>query len=195
QVCISLQRLFIHEKVYDTFLDEFIKSTKSLKVGDPLLDDTDVGPMIDIKEAERAENWIKEAVDKGAKILVGGKREEAILHPTILSGVNDSMRLCREEIFAPVVSVFKYSNFNEAVEQANNTDYGLQAGVFTKDLEKAFYAIDNIDVGGVMINDSSMYRVDHMPYGGNKKSGLGREGVKYAIDEMTNIRMVVFNLS
>jgi len=127
--------------------------------------------------------------------LLGGCREAALLHPTILSDVDNSMRLCREEIFAPVVSVFKCSSFYEAVEQANNTDYGLQAGVFTKDLEKAFYAIDNIDVGGVIINDSSMYRVDHMPYGGNKRSGLGREGVKYAIEEMTNIRMVVFNLS
>jgi acyl-CoA reductase-like NAD-dependent aldehyde dehydrogenase len=156
---------------------------------------TDVGPMIDEKEAIRAEEWIKEAVEQGAKLLVGGKREKAILYPTVLTDVQDNMKVVCNEIFAPVVSIEVIDNFVEAVDKVNNSPYGLQAGVFTSNIENAYYAIDNIDAGGVIINDTSMYRVDHMPYGGNKLSGIGREGIKYAIHEMTNIKMVVFNLN
>ena len=195
QVCISLQRLYVHRNVADKFIEEFVKKVKALKVGNPLDKDTDVGPMIDESEAKRAEEWIKEAVSQGAKLLVGGKREKGVLYPTVLTDVQDDMKVVCQEIFAPVVTIEIFDDFKKAVAKANNTPYGLQAGVFTNDIYNAYYAIDNIDVGGVMINDTSMYRVDHMPYGGNKLSGIGREGVKYAIEEMTNIKMVVFNLN
>ena len=195
QVCISLQRLYVHRNVADKFIEEFVKKVKALKVGNPLDKDTDVGPMIDESEAKRAEEWINEAVGQGAKLLVGGKREKAVLYPTVLTDVQDNMKVVCQEIFAPVVTIEIFDDFKKAVAKANNTPYGLQAGVFTNDIYNAYYAIDNIDVGGVMINDTSMYRVDHMPYGGNKLSGIGREGVKYAIEEMTNIKMVVFNLN
>ena len=195
QVCISLQRLYVHRNIADKFIEEFVKKVKALKVGNPLDKDTDVGPMIDESEAKRAEEWIKEAVSQGAKLLVGGKREKGVLYPTVLTDVQDDMKVVCQEIFAPVVTIEIFDDFKKAVAKANNTPYGLQAGVFTNDIYNAYYAIDNIDVGGVMINDTSMYRVDHMPYGGNKLSGIGREGVKYAIEEMTNIKMVVFNLN
>ena len=195
QVCISLQRLYVHRNVADKFIEEFVKKVKALKVGNPLDKDTDVGPMIDESEAKRAEEWINEAVGQGAKLLVGGKREKGVLYPTVLTDVQDDMKVVCQEIFAPVVTIEIFDDFKKAVAKANNTPYGLQAGVFTNDIYNAYYAIDNIDVGGVMINDTSMYRVDHMPYGGNKLSGIGREGVKYAIEEMTNIKMVVFNLN
>ena len=195
QVCISLQRLYVHRNIADKFIDEFIKKVKELKVGNPLDKDTDVGPMIDEKEAIRAEEWVNEAVSEGAKLLVGGKREKAVLYPTVLTDVQDNMKVVCKEIFAPVVSIEIFDDFKEAVNKVNNSPYGLQAGVFTSNIYNAYYAIDNIDVGGVIINDTSMYRVDHMPYGGNKLSGIGREGLKYAIHEMTNIKMVVFNLN
>jgi acyl-CoA reductase-like NAD-dependent aldehyde dehydrogenase len=195
QVCISLQRLYVHRNIVGKFIDEFVKKVKELKVGNPLDKDTDVGPMIDEKEAIRAEEWINEAVSQGAKLLLGGKREKAVLYPTVLTDVQDNMKVVCQEIFAPVVSIEVFDDFKKVVDKANNTPYGLQAGVFTSDIYNAYYAINNIDVGGVMINDTSMYRVDHMPYGGNKLSGIGREGLKYAIEEMTNIKMVVFNLN
>lgn len=195
QVCISLQRLYVHKNMADKFINLFIEGVKKLKVGNPLEKDTDIGPMIDKSEAIRAEEWINEAVKGGAKILIGGKREGSILYPTVLTNVQDSMKVVCKEIFAPVVVIEIFDDFKKAVDKVNNTPYGLQAGVFTNDINNAYYAIDNIDVGGVIINDTSMYRVDHMPYGGNKLSGIGREGVKYAIEEMTNIKMVVFNMN
>jgi acyl-CoA reductase-like NAD-dependent aldehyde dehydrogenase len=147
--------------------------------------------MIDIKEAERAEAWVKEAVKEGAKVLVGGKREGRVLQPTVLANVRTEMKVMCQEAFAPLVSIYEYEKFEDAVAMVDDSPYGLQAGVYTNDLKKAMYAVDRINVGGVMINDTSIFRVDHMPYGGNKLSGLGREGVRFTCEEMTSIKMVM----
>lgn len=195
QVCISLQRLYIHANVAEEFTEKFLEATKKLKVGNPLDKDCDVGPMIDEKEAERAEQWIREAVSQGAEVLIGGKREKRVLWPTVLTKVRPDMKVMCQEIFAPVVSLVTYTEFEQALGMMADTDYGLQAGIYTNDIHKAFRAIRRIDVGGIMVNDTSIFRVDHMPYGGNKMSGIGREGLRYAIEEMTNIRMVCFNLA
>jgi len=163
-------------------------------VGDPVKKDCDVGPMIDSGEADRVEIWIKEAVATGARILIGGKRYGAIIEPTVLTGVTPGMKVVKEEIFGPVVSIIPYKNIDEAIKQVDDSKYGLQAGIYTGDINKAFRAIKEINVGGVIINDVPTYRVDHMPYGGNKESGIGREGLKYAVEEMTNIKMICFNI-
>ena len=147
--------------------------------------------MIDEGEAVRAESWVREAVAQGAKVLVGNRREGRIFYPTVLCHVNPSMRVMCNEAFAPVVSIYEYDSFEDAVRMVDESPYGLQAGIYTRDIAKAFYAAEHINAGGIMINDTSIFRVDHMPYGGNKMSGLGREGVRFAIEEMTNIRMVV----
>jgi acyl-CoA reductase-like NAD-dependent aldehyde dehydrogenase len=151
--------------------------------------------MIDEKEAKRAETWITEAVAQGAKILVGGKREGKTLWPTVLDNVQHDMKVMCQETFAPLVSLVTYKDFDEALEFLADSPYGLQAGIYTRDIGKAFKAIKRVDVGGIMINDTSIFRVDHMPYGGNKMSGIGREGIRFAIEEMTNLRMVCFNLA
>ena len=195
QVCISLQRLYLHQAIAKEFTQKFVEATAKLKVGNPLDKDSDVGPMIDEKEAKRAEAWISEAVGQGAKILVGGKREGRILWPTILDNVRHDMKVMCQETFAPLVSLVTYKDFDEALELLADSPYGLQAGIYTRDISKAFKAIKRVDVGGMMVNDTSIFRVDHMPYGGNKMSGIGREGVRFAIEEMTNIRMVCFNLT
>jgi acyl-CoA reductase-like NAD-dependent aldehyde dehydrogenase len=191
QVCISLQRLYVHKAVMGEFLERFVEETKKLKVGNPLEKDCDVGPMIELKEAERAEAWVKEAVAEGAKLLLGGKREGALMHPTILTDVRAEMKVMCQEAFAPLVSIYGYETFEDAVRMVEDSPYGLQAGVYTNDIKKAMYAVDRINVGGVMINDTSIFRVDHMPYGGNKLSGLGREGVRFTCEEMTSIKMVM----
>ena len=191
QVCISLQRLYVHKDIAAEFTRRFVEETRALKVGNPLEKDTDVGPMIDEREASRAEEWIKEAVAQGATLLCGGERLGRMLHPTVLSTVHSRMKVMCEEAFAPLVSIVTYDSFEEAVRMVDDSPFGLQAGIYTNDIKKAFYAIDQIDVGGVMVNDSSIFRVDHMPYGGNKMSGLGREGVRFAVEEMTNIKMVM----
>jgi len=195
QVCISLQRIYVHKNALNEFKELFVQEVNKLKFGNPLEKDCDVGPMIDEKEAERAESWIKEAVDQGAKIIAGGKREGRMLEPTVLANVTDEMKVMCMEIFAPVVSLVAFDDFYEAIKMVENSEYGLQAGIYTNNIKKAYYAIDNLDVGGVMINDTSIFRVDHMPYGGNKMSGIGREGVKFAIEDMTNIKMIVFNMN
>jgi acyl-CoA reductase-like NAD-dependent aldehyde dehydrogenase len=191
QVCISLQRLFVHRVIEKEFTERFVGEAGKLKVGNPREKDCDVGPMIDLKEAERAEAWVREAVEGGAKVLLGGRREGRLMYPTVLSGVHPGMKVMCREAFAPLVSICGYDDFEEAVAKVEDTPYGLQAGIFTRDIRKALYAAERINAGGVMINDTSMYRVDHMPYGGNKMSGLGREGVRFACEEMTSIRMVV----
>lgn len=194
QVCISLQRIYVHKDIADEFSEKFSKAVKELKIGNPLKKDVELGPMIDEKEAIRAKSWIDEAVAQGAALAIGGKQEGRILYPTVLRNTTKDMKVMCMEVFAPIVSIVEYNSFEEAIAHANNSDYGLQAGIYTNDLNKAFYAIDNLDVGGVMINDTSIFRVDHMPYGGNKMSGIGREGVRFAIEEMTNIKMVMINL-
>ncbi|RMG60196.1 MAG: aldehyde dehydrogenase family protein [Deltaproteobacteria bacterium] len=194
QVCISLQRIYVNEKIYDRFVKEFVKRTKKLKMGNPLDPDTDVNPMINEAEARRVEEWIKEAVAEGAKVLTGGKRKGNVLYPTVITNVTPDMKVCCLEAFAPIVVIDKYKTFEEGVEKLNDSIYGLQAGVFTKDVNKAMYAFRKLEVGGVMINDIPTFRVDQMPYGGVKNSGMGREGLKYAMEEMTEIRLVVFNV-
>ena len=191
QVCISLQRLYLHKKVAAEFTRRFVEAAGRLKVSNPLEKDCDVGPMIDEAEAKRAETWIKEAVAEGAKLLIGGKREGRVLYPAVLADVRAEMKVMCQEAFAPLVSLYEYETFEDAVRMVEDSPYGLQAGIYTNDLRKAMYAVDRINVGGVMINDTSIFRVDHMPYGGNKMSGLGREGVRFAVEEMTNIKMVM----
>jgi acyl-CoA reductase-like NAD-dependent aldehyde dehydrogenase len=191
QVCISLQRLYVHKSVAAEFTRRFVDATLKLKVGNPLEKDCDVGPMIDENEAERAEAWVKEAVAEGAKVLIGGTREGRVFSPTVLADVRPEMKVMCIEAFAPLVSIYEYESFEEAIRMVEDSPYGLQAGIYTKDIGKALHAVDRINTGGIMINDTSIFRVDHMPYGGNKMSGLGREGVRFAIEEMTNIKMVV----
>ena len=195
QICISLQRLYLHEKIADQFTEKFLAATARLKVGNPLERDCDVGPMISEEEAERAESWMKEAVAQGAKVLIGGKREGRMLWPTVMTNVKPDMKVMCQETFAPQVSLVRYRSFPEALELLADSPYGLQAGIYTRDIKKAFQAIQRVDVGGMMVNDTSIFRVDQMPYGGNKMSGIGREGVRFAIEVMTNIRMVCFNLT
>ena len=194
QVCISIQRIFLHEKIYDRFLSAFETKTKNLRLGDPLAEDTDVGPMIDEQAAKKTEEWVNEARDKGARILCGGTRQGTFYAPTILENVIPELRISWLEAFAPIVVVYPYRDFGDALNSANYSIYGLQAGVFTNDLKKAFRAFEVLDVGGVIVNDIPTFRVDHMPYGGIKQSGSGREGVKYAIEEMTELKLMALNL-
>ncbi|MFC4403098.1 aldehyde dehydrogenase family protein [Gracilibacillus xinjiangensis] len=194
QVCISVQRIYVHESIQTQFLEKLISSIKKLNVGDPADPATDVGPMISESEAERAEQWIGEAVADGAKIAYGGKRKGALLKPTLLTNVKKDMRVVCEEIFAPVVSVLTFSHLDDCIDEVNSTNYGLQSGIFTQNIDTAFYAAKRVEVGGFMINDGSQYRVDLMPYGGLKDSGNGKEGPKYSVDEMTEERLIVMNL-
>lgn len=193
QVCISVQRIFIKDKVYDDFTDAFVRGVKALKLGDPLSEETNVGPMIDETSAIQTEELVEEAVSQGAKVLAGGRRDGTLYEPTVLENVPRDAKVSCQEVFAPVVVLAKYKNFDEALKKVNDSVFGLQAGVFTKDIEKAFKSFNEIDVGGVIVNDIPTYRVDHMPYGGVKDSGFGREGVKYAIEEMTELKIMVVN--
>ena len=195
QVCLSLQRLYVHADVWETFTDRFVAATEALVVGDPREEATDVGPMISDAAAERAAAWLAEAQAGGARTLCGGKREDRLFWPTVLADTCPSMKVMCKEVFAPLVCLIRYDDFDEALRLLDDTPYGLQAGLYTRDLHKAFEAARRIDVGGLMINDTSIFRVDHMPYGGNRMSGIGREGVRFAIEEMTNIRLVCFNLN
>jgi acyl-CoA reductase-like NAD-dependent aldehyde dehydrogenase len=191
QVCISLQRLYVHEEIAAPFLREFVRQTTALRVGNPLDRDCDVGPLISDDAADRAERWIREAVAEGARLETGGRREGRVIWPTVLTSTRPEMKVMCQEAFAPLVSIVMYRDFDEALRLVGDSPYGLQAGVYTRDLQKAFAAVRRLDVGGVMVNDTSIFRVDHMPYGGNRMSGIGREGVRFAIEEMTNMRMVV----
>ncbi|GAA0492168.1 aldehyde dehydrogenase family protein [Salinibacillus aidingensis] len=190
QVCISAQRIYVQKEVYDQFLKEYVSLTESLKVGDPAEEGTDVGPMINEKEAERAKQWIDDAAEKGATIAAGGERNGAILKPTIMTDVDENMKVIAEEVFAPIVSIIPFDTEEEAVRFSNNSIYGLQAGVFTKDINRAFRVAEKLEMGGVWINEISTYRQDNIPYGGVKKSGFGREGVKYAIEDMTELKFI-----
>ena len=194
QVCISVQRIYVDRKIYTAFLDRFVAATRALKVGDPLDPTVDVGPMIDPKEAERIEGWVREAVAGGARVAIGGKREGAVYWPTILTGVTDDMKVVSQEAFAPIAVVIPTDDFETALAHANNTKYGLQAAIFSRDIDRVLQGVKRLNFGGVIINDTANYRADHMPYGGNRQSGMGREGVRYAIEEMTNIQMVVIRM-
>ncbi len=191
QSCISVQRVFVHEKVYEKFQELLLNETKKLIVGDPFKEDTIVGSMIDEKEAKRIESWITDAVESGGKILIGGKRESALLEPTIMTNVDKSQNVNCKEVFAPFMTIKPFSNFKEAVGEVDASDFGLQAGVFTNNINNALFAYKNIEVGGVVINDVATYRMDSMPYGGVKQSGNAREGIKYAIEEMTERKILV----
>jgi acyl-CoA reductase-like NAD-dependent aldehyde dehydrogenase len=191
QSCISAQRILVERAVYAAFLERFIVEVKALKVGDPLDEATLVGPMIDEASAKRAESWIREAVAEGAKVETGGTRRGSVLEPTILTGTKPAQKVNCEEIFAPVTTVTPCAGFAEAIALANDSPYGLQAGVFTRDNARLMEAWSRLDVGGVIGNDIPGYRIDRMPYGGAKASGLGREGVRYAIDEMTEVRLLI----
>jgi len=193
QICISVQRIYAHHDVYSKFKEFFLDETKKLRVGNPLDDGTVVGPMISSGEADRVFKWIEEAKGAGAKLLLGSKREGNIIEPTVFENVPSNVNLYCEEAFAPVAILDSYSDFDEAVRKVNNTRFGLQAGIFTNDSRKIFKAFEEIQVGSVIINDYPTYRVDNMPYGGVKDSGFGREGVRYAIEEMTEPKLLVMN--
>ncbi len=193
QICISVQRMFIHQPVYEEFMGRFLEEVSQIVVGDPLDEATEVGPLIDLQAAARIEEWVAEAVDGGATVLTGGKRQGTLMEPTVLAEVKPEMRVSCQEVFGPVVTVQPYGEFMEAVHAVNDSVYGLQAGIFTNDLSAVHRAFEVLEVGGVIINDIPTYRVDHMPYGGVKESGFGREGLKYAIDEMTEMRLMVLN--
>ncbi len=191
QSCIGVQRILIHDDIYEEFRAMLVKKAKSLIAGDPKDRNVFIGPMIDVKEAQRLDNWIEEAVDKGAKLLCGGKRDGAMLEATLLEDVDPATKLNVEEAFGPVAFLIRFSHFDEALDIVNDSKFGLQAGIFTRDLFQMFDAWDRLDVGGVVINDVPSYRVDNMPYGGVKDSGLGREGVRFAMEDMTEIRNLV----
>jgi len=191
QSCIGVQRILIHAEVYDEFRDMLVAKTRMLVAGDPKDRNTFIGPMISEGEAKRLEGWIEEAVTKGARLLCGGRREGAMLEATLLENVDRATKLNVEEAFGPVAFLIKFNDFDEALEIVNDSKFGLQAGIFTRDLFKMFDAWDRLDVGGVVINDVPSYRVDNMPYGGVKESGLGREGVRFAMEDMTEIRNLV----
>lgn len=194
QICISIQRIFLHEKIYERFMADFVQTTKKLKMGNPLEEETDVGPMINLGAAKQTEEWVTEAVESGARIVCGGKRKGVMCEPTILENVKPELRISWLEAFAPVVVVSRYKDFEQALKGVNHSIYGLQAGIFTNDLKKAFRAFEVLDVGGVIINDVPTFRIDHMPYGGVKESGFGREGLRYAIEEMTEMKLMAINL-
>jgi len=194
QVCISAQRIYVQKAVYDQFLELFTKETEALQVGDPADENTDIGPMIDSEEADRAKEWMDDAVQNGAHIEAGGKQDQAILTPTIMTEVESDMKIIADEVFAPIVSVIPFDSEEEVINYANDSIYGLQAGVFTKDIHRAMRTAEALEMGGVWINDISTYRQDNHPYGGVKQSGIGREGVKYAIEDMTEIKFIGMKL-
>lgn len=191
QSCIGVQRILVHDAVYDAFKAKLVAKTSTLIAGSPHDEKTFVGPMIDVKEAARLENWIEEALGKGAALLCGGKREGAMLEATLLENVDPSTKLNREEAFGPVAFLIRFRTWEEALHICNDSKFGLQAGIFTRDIFKILDAWDDLDVGGVVVNDVPSYRVDNMPYGGVKDSGIGREGVRFAMEDMTEIRNLV----
>jgi aldehyde dehydrogenase (NAD+) len=193
QSCVAVQRVLVHEDVYAGFLDAFVPAVRALVVGDPRDPATDVGPLIDRKAIDKVDAWVREAVEGGAKALCGAKREDPIYQPTVLIDAAPDMRVNREEIFGPVVTVQPYATFDEALAIANDSEYGLQAGLFTNDVRKVFRAHRELRVGGLIHNDTSAWRADQMPYGGVKASGEGREGVRYAMEEMTELRLLVLS--
>ncbi len=194
QTCISVQRVFVHHSIADAFTTKLLMHVARLKVGDPADETTSIGPLIDQAAAQRVESWIGEAVADGARVLLGGRRTGSLVEATVLSNVNPDMKVSCKEVFGPVVTVTPYRQISEAVALLNQSDYGLQAGIFTQDINKIFYAFRHLEVGAVLANEIPTFRADHMPYGGVKDSGLGREGVRAAIEDMTEPRMLIMNL-
>jgi aldehyde dehydrogenase (NAD+) len=193
QSCISVQRILVQSEVYEPFCERLVKQVRGLKLGDTLDPATDVGPLIDPGALERIDAWVAEAVAGGARVLCGGKRRDPSYEPTVLTDVTSDMKVCKEEIFGPVTTVQTYETFEQALEIVNDSRYGLQAGVFTHSIERAFEAHRALEVGGVIVNDQSAFRADQMPYGGAKDSGIGREGLRYAMEEMTEPRILVLS--
>jgi len=193
QSCISVQRVLVQSEVYDDFAARLVKQVESLKTGDPMDPTVDVGPVIQQSEVERITGWVAEAVSQGATVLTGGTGEGPFFDPTLISDVNPEMKVCREEIFGPVVTISPYQTFEEAIATVNDSRFGLQAGVFTNDINRAFQAHRDIEVGGVIVNDVSAFRADQMPYGGSKDSGFGREGLRFAMEEMSEPRIMVLS--
>jgi len=191
QSCISVQRILVHRSLYTEFRDKLAAATRALKCGDPANEDTFIGPVISEKEAVRMSEWIEEAVARGAKLLAGGKRQGALLEPTLLEDVPSDCRVCCREVFGPVAVIAPFDDFDRVLEEVNNSIYGLQAGIFTRDIQKAMKAWDTLDVGGVVIGDVPSWRSDEMPYGGVKNSGIGREGVRFAIEDMSELRSLI----
>jgi acyl-CoA reductase-like NAD-dependent aldehyde dehydrogenase len=194
QTCISVQRILVERSVCGKFTDLLVEGAKKLKTGDPLEESSDLGPLIRESDAIRASDWIQEAVRGGARLLCGGQRQGPMLEPAVLTGTRPEMKVNCQEIFAPVVTVEPYDDFNQALKQVNNSPYGLQAGLFTRDAKLIFNAYEELEVGGLVAGDVPAFRIDHMPYGGIKDSGLGREGLRYAIEEMTEPKLLVMNL-
>ncbi|MBI3648471.1 MAG: aldehyde dehydrogenase family protein [Actinobacteria bacterium] len=193
QSCISVQRVLVQSEVYEDFAARLVKEVESLKVGDPMDPTVDVGPVIQRSEVDRIDGWVQEAVSQGAEVLTGGKADGPFFLPTLISDVRPEMKVCREEIFGPVVTISPYQTFEEALALVNDSRFGLQAGVFTNDINRAFEAHRTLEVGGVIINDQSAFRADQMPYGGSKDSGFGREGLRFAMEEMTEPRIMVLS--
>ena len=193
QSCISVQRIIVHDDIYDVLVDRLIKETRKLKMGDPLDEKTDLGPLITEGDARRVESWVEAAVAGGARVLVGGKRKGAFYQATLLENVDPKMEVSCKEVFGPVAVLYRFNDFKEACRMVNDSPFGLQAGVFTRDIHKAFYAWNELVVGGVVVNDVPSVRVDSMPYGGSKDSGLGREGIRFAMESMTEIRLLLLS--
>jgi acyl-CoA reductase-like NAD-dependent aldehyde dehydrogenase len=193
QSCISVQRVVVASEVYDDFAARLTKQVEQLKVGDPMDPTVDVGPVIQRKEVDRIREWVEEAVSQGAEVLTGGTGDGPFFQPTLISHVTPEMKVCREEVFGPVVTISPYQTFDDALAMVNDSKFGLQAGVFTNDINRAFEAHRTIDVGGVIVNDVSAFRADQMPYGGSKDSGFGREGLRFAMEEMTEPRIMVLS--
>ena len=192
QVCISIQRIYVHESVYDDFIDRFAVKAQQLKIGDPLEESTDICALITHESVERLKSWLEHAIQGGAKIRSGGIFINNVMHPTILTNVPLDAELNHDEAFGPIVTVTPFKHWNEAIDLANDSQFGLNAGAFTKDIEKAFAATKRIKSGAVLINQIPTFRVDHMPYGGVKNSGSGREGVRYAMEDMMETKLVSF---
>ena len=190
QTCIGVQRILVHDSIYDELRDRLVEATKALKMGDPKEPDTWVGPMISEREAERLGSWIEDAIERGARLLCGVRREGAMLEATLLEDVPSGCDAVAKEAFGPIANLSRFTDFEEALAQVNDSVFGLQAGVFTRDIGKIQRAWDVLEVGGVVIGDVPSWRVDHMPYGGVKDSGLGREGVRFAMEDMTEVRLL-----
>lgn len=194
QNCIGVQRIYIQNSIYNDYKNMFVEQTKTYKVGFQLDEDTNMGPMITEKEAIRVIDWVEDAVKKGANLLTGGTRKGSLVQPTVFENMPSTAKLDCQEVFGPVVNLYSINNLNEAIEKSNAVNFGLHGAIFTNNLNNAFHAIKNMDVGSVIVNDSTDYRVDLMPFGGVKNSGLGREGIKFALQEMTEPKVVCFNL-